>query len=451
MKIRRVFSAFMIFAMAAGLTGCTFKTENKNTGSASGISKAENERVLKVAAAETSYGSEMWVEVCKGFEKLNPGVKTELTIDKKFEDVVTPKMKAGEFPDVIVRAVGTEAALAETFIRDNNIEELTDVLSMKVPGEEKTVEEKIIPGFLDNTIVKPYEDDKVYLMPIFYSPCGLFYNKTIFEDYGWEVPESWADMWALGDKAREKGISLFTYPTAGYFDTFFYSLLHEAMGREDFLKALRYSEGIWDTEGAKTVFNIIEKLTSYTEPTTPANANDNDYKQNQQLVLDGKALFMPNGNWVIDEMRDAPRTENFEWAMAPVPAVNTGGERAAYSYFEQVWIPKKAENKDLAKLFISYLYSDEAVKIFAESLAIQPVNNIEEVVEGAGKSFYSAYGKGATAVMDTFATTELVEGVTVRGTFFEPINSLVTGDETKAEWVENIKKDSDRLRAALKK
>ena len=97
------------------------------------------------------------------------------------------------------------------------------------------------------------------------------------------------------------------------------------------------------------------------------------------------------------------------------------------------------------------MYSDEAVKIFAESLAIQPVNNIEEVVEGAGKSFYSAYGKGATAVMDTFATTEPVEGVTVRGTFFEPINSLVTGDETKAEWVENIKRDSDRLRAALKK
>ena len=52
--------------------------------------------------------------------------------------------------------------------------------------------------------------------------------------------------------------------------------------------------------------------------------------------------------------------------------------------------------------------------------------------------------------MDAFATTDPVEGITVRTTFFDPVDSLVTGDKTEEEWVEQIKKDSDELRAALK-
>ena len=122
-------------------------------------------------------------------------------------------------------------------------------------------------------------------------------------------------MWELGDKAKAEGIALFTYPTTGYFDAFFYALLHESMGNEKFQEALRYGEGIWDTPEAQQAFDIVAKLATYTEKTTPANANDNDFQKNQQLVLDNKALFMPNGNWVIDEMREAPRAEGFDWGI----------------------------------------------------------------------------------------------------------------------------------------
>lgn len=93
----------------------------------------------------------------------------------------------------------------------------------------------------------------------------------------------------------------------------------------------------------------MKKLASYTESTTPANANDNDFQKNQQLILDDKALFMPNGNWVIGEMAEAPRAEGFEWGFTALPAVTAGGERASYSFFEQVWMPAGAENQDLGK------------------------------------------------------------------------------------------------------
>ena len=37
-------------------------------------------------------------------------------------------------------------------------------------------------------------------------------------------------------------------------------------------------------------------------------------------------------------MADAPRADGFEWGFTALPAVEEGGERASYSFFEQIWI-----------------------------------------------------------------------------------------------------------------
>lgn len=463
--MKKKISLFLTAAILAGsLAGCgstapaatpdqtAVSSETAATAqeSAASSSAAELTGTVKVAAVETAYGAQMWKDVSAAFEKSHPGVKVELTIDKKLEDIITPQMKSGEFPDVILRGVGAESGLTETFVKDNNVVDMTDVLEKKVPGEDVTVKDKILPGFLDNSITNPYSDGKTYLMPMFYSPCGLFYDAGLFKAKGWSVPTTWDEMWALGDKAKAEGISLFTYPTAGYFDAFFYALLHESMGSEKFAEAMKYGEGIWDTPEAKQAFDIVAKLASYTEPTTPANANDNDFRKNQQLVLDDKALFMPNGTWITGEMADAPRADGFTWGMTALPAIRSGGESASYTFFEQVWMPGGAENQALGKEFIAYLYSDEAAKIFAASNAIQPIQGMSAMLSDENKLFYSIYDNGAVAVMDSFATTDPVEGITVRTTFFDPVNSLVTGDKTEDDWIAQIKSDSDQLRAALK-
>ena len=441
MKKKKLISLLLVASMAFSLAAC-----GSSGGDDKDADKGGDEKTLKVAAVETAYGADMWKEVCSAFEKSHEGVKVELTIDKKLEDVINPQMKSGEYPDVILRAVGAESGITETFVKDNNLVDLTDVLDMTVPGEEVTVGDKILPGFVENTITNPYGDGKTYLMPMFYGPCGLFYNAGLFEEKGWDVPTTWDEMWALGDKAKEEGIALFTYPTTGYFDAFFYALMHETMG-DDFSKALTYEDGIWDTEGAKQAFDIVAKLATYTEKTTPANANDNDFRKNQQLVLDNKALFMPNGNWVIGEMEDAPKADGFEWGFTALPAVKEGGERASYTFFEQIWMPAEAKEQDLGKEFIAYLYSDEAAKIFFDKGgAVQPIEGMSDMItDDNTKLYYSIYDTGAVAVMDAFAATEPIEGLTTRSTFFDPVNSLVTGDKTEQDWIDQIKAEQPHL------
>ena len=404
---------------------------------------------LSVAAIETAYGSEIWQEVTAAFTELT-GIQVDLVTDKNLEDVISAPMKAGDFPDVVHLATGRPAALTETLIKENMLEDITDVLSMTVPGEDKLVSEKIAGGFTESSLTNPYGDGKTYLAPMFYSPCGLFYNAGLFEEKGWEVPETWDEMWALGDTAAAEGIALFAYPTTGYFDSLFYALLYECGGAEFFNQATSYAEGIWDTEEARTALDIIAKLASYTEKSVPSNANNDNFTKNQQLILDNKALFMPNGNWVIGEMADAPRAEGFKWGFTALPAVTEGGDRYSYTYFEQLWIPSEAVNKDAAKQFVAFMYSDVAAEIFAKGGAIQPIVGFADTLEGDSKLFYSIYDNGAKAALGNFAATDPVEGVNFADTVFGTINSLVSGDKTEEQWIEQIKTDSDLLRQALK-
>ena len=406
---------------------------------------------LKVAAIETAYGSEVWQQVCEAFTA-ETGIKVTLTTSKTLEDEISAPMQNGEFPDVIHLATGRPAGLTEQFIKDKNLHDLSGVLATVIPGETETVANKIEGGFLDTTLTNPYGDGKTYMAPMFYSPCGLFYNARLFEKMRWEVPTTWDEMWILGDKALEEGIYLFTYPTAGYYDAFMYALIYSIGGAEFFNAVTTYEEGVWDTKEARTLTKILDKLAKYTHPKTPAQANNQDFTKNQLMVIQDEALFMPNGTWVTGEMAMATQSisdGSFAWGMTALPAAYEGGAGYSYCWIEQAWIPEDAENKEDAEKFVAFLYSDKAAKIFAAKGAVQPIKGVSNLVDASSKMFYSIYDNGAKSCMGNFAAFSNIPGVTVSSVFFEPIDQLVAGSITIDQYVANIKAVNDQMRANL--
>ena len=449
MKMKKILSLLlagvMVLGLLAGCGGDTTTSQDPGTGAPA--SDVTIQVAALLSAYEESYPG-MWQEVCDAFTA-QTGIKVELTVDRNIEDVIGPSMQGGDYPDVVHLATGRDAGLTEQFINDQLLTDLTDVLSMTIPGEDTTVGDKIIEGFTDSSATNPYGDGKTYLAPMFYSPCGLFYNAGLFEEKGWEVPTTWDEMWELGDIALEEGIYLFTYPTAGYFDAFLYALMNVVGGPEFFNAATTYEEGIWDTAEADALFEILDKLADYTNPITPAQANDQDFTMNQQLVLDNEALFMPNGTWIVAEMANAPRADGFEWGMTALPALEEGSMAYSYTFLEQAWIPSGAEHVDEAKQFIAFLYSDTAADIFAKGAAVQPIRGMTDQLEGDNQLFYAIYDNGAGAAMGSFAAYSAIPGVDNTSVFFEPINSLVSGTLTIEQWKANIISATDQMRANL--
>ena len=451
--MKKIIALVLAMVMVLSLAACGAKQAEETKAPEAGDNGETKAPVvetvtIKVAAIETAYGSDVWKQVCEAFTA-ETGIKVELTTDKNLEDVISAPMQNGEFPDVVHLATGRPAGLTEQLVKQNALHPLTNMLSLTIPGEDVKVSDKIAGGFTDNNIVAPYGDGVTYMAPMFYSPCGLFYNAKLFEEKGWEVPTTWDEMWALGDKAAEEGIALFTYPTAGYYDAFMFALMNAIGGPEFFNAITTYQEGAWDSAEGQALLEILDKLATYTHPNTPAQANNQDFTKNQLMVMTNDALFMPNGTWITGEMAGALETlENeFAWGMTAVPAA--GEAPYSFCWFEQAWIPAAAEHIAEAEQFVAFLYSDKAAEIFASAGAMQPILGIADMLEGENVMFYSIYDNGAKAAMGGFAAFGEIPGVDVSGTFFAPIDSLVAGTITIEDYAELVKENSDLMRQNL--
>ncbi|MCT4562908.1 MAG: carbohydrate ABC transporter substrate-binding protein [Maledivibacter sp.] len=447
--MKKVLALLISVCLLVSLAACSENSETTDSKSES------QEKVLKIAGLNGGYGDEHWKELASKFEAANDGVKVELTLEKNIAEVLRPQIQAKNVPDIIYLAVGAEGKLTDTLIKERAIQDITDVFDMEVPGEGVKVKDKIVPGFTDTLITKPYGDGKIYLAPLFYAPCGLFYNQDLFGEGKYKFPETWDELLALGETAKSDGISLFTYPTTGYFDAFFYALLNEVGGSELFNNAMNYEEKAWTSNEATKAFELIGELAKYTHPDTVSQANGEGFTKNQQLILDNKALFIPNGTWLPGEMKDAPRADGFKWGFTALPKVKAGGNAYSYTFFEQMYIPEGAKEVDLAKKFMAYMYSDEAAKIIHEkSGAVQPIVGVSKfMTEGdQNKLFYSVYDNGAKAAMGGFAAAPPVEGVDLTsgdGILFGTVNSIVSKNKTVEQWQNEVVEAAAKIREAI--
>ena len=101
---------------------------------------------------------------------------------------------------------------------------LDDLYSMTIPGETKTVGEKIRGSWTTYGKTTYSGESHYYVFPGNENITGIVYNKTMFDRYGWTIPETTDDLKALCEKIVQdtKGkIAPFVYPgtvTGGYWD-----------------------------------------------------------------------------------------------------------------------------------------------------------------------------------------------------------------------------------------
>ena len=194
-----------------------------------------------------------------------------------------------------------------------------------------------------------------------------WYTTDLFESKGWDVPETWDEFFALGDIAKEEGRALFTYQGIypGYLELLFPAIA-SAAGPEALERIFNYEEGSFNNEEVLKVLDTIARIARdgyLMEGTVALN-----HTQSQADMMMGKALFITNGTWMENEMADAPREEGFEFALVAPPIFNKGDDRYILASYEQFSIPAHAENIELAKEFIRFLYTDESVKLFGEKV-----------------------------------------------------------------------------------
>ena len=214
-------------------------------------------------------------------------------------------------------------------------------------------------------------------------------------------------------------------------------------------------EPVWEQAAVKAVFENLGKIRPYLLPTTVGNANGTGFKDNQQAVIDGRALFMTNGDWVKGEMADTTPA-GFNWGSAPFLAFSKGGERYGTVNAEQIYISNNTQVPELAEKFILYVYSKEGLAHIAKHAngAFVPAKGYDEIAVANGMNAgavagYKGYYDGSAKVLIGSFAAATAEGVDWKQTYCFTMDSVMNGSKTTAQWLEQLKTDSAKLKAAL--
>ena len=460
--VRKLMALALVSAMATSMLAGCGSSDDSGKDSGKDADKGSEETVLKVAAFEGGNGTQIWEDIAKAFEESHDGVKVELEMSPELDKDLTKAIQNGDVPDVVYYNLGQPSGFTETMLKEEAIADISDVF-------DDELKDKMLDGILDGTDAQPYGDGKIYLAPIFYTPTGFWYNATLVgEGKQYEIPTTWDEFFALGEQAKKDGHALFTFPTTGYFDATIYAMLAQAGGLDFYNDALKYDANTWTSDEGKKVLDTVAKLVGkdYTQEDTVSNANaDGGFKINQQNVIDGKALFMPNGNWVIGEMA-ASTPEDYEWGMMGVPKWSEDESQSVYTFTEQMWVPADAPNMDLAKEFVKFMYSDEVVDIClnnkttdkesgkeSDTPVVVPVKGAaDKLPDGVTKDCYAAAtADDVVAVTGKWATTAPIEGLDMAKAVYGPIEYINTGDMTVDEWQKQLVETWEKCADALEK
>ena len=141
---------------------------------------------------------------------------------------------------------------------------------------------------------------------------------------------------------------------------------------------MAYGGAAWKEASVKEAFEIVGKLAQYTEPTTVANANGDNFKKNQQLILTTKRCSFQRK--LVRRNGRSTSCGRLQMGRNCIAKVGEDGTAYATTFTEQIYIPKDAKYPDRAKKFLTFVYSGKAVKAFCENGgALMPVKGITDV------------------------------------------------------------------------
>ncbi len=285
-------------------------------------------------------------------EKL-PGLETMVTYDHMAADILRNRTLAGDMPDIFdvnQYFYNHMAAIDEGIVKP--LDFLYDTPCVDDPS--KTI--KDILNF--QTMSIGHVGDSYYLMPDTLYTSGLWYDAKMFRDLGYEVPKTWDEFVALGEKAKADGKYLLLYTTkygGEYFQQYWFDPLLLSLDLEAYGDLQNLKENAWSHPAVRKALELTVDLIDrgYVDQVS----GTLDIPETQMEFCNGKVLFYACGSWLEAEMA-GNWPEGFELTYLPFPPQKEG--EPSYNVVAPVVsaVAVTTKNEDLIKEYYRYMLSD---------------------------------------------------------------------------------------------
>lgn len=290
-------------------------------------------------------------KIVKQFEEKHPNIDVVLSTvaHEDFKQALRAYLTASTPPDVLTWFAGNRMRF---FVNKGLIMDISDL------WEQEGWNETYPKGFRALSSV----GGKQYFLPHFYYWWAVYYNKSVFNQYNLEPPETWDEFLEVCETLKQNGVTpvtigtKFRWTAAGWFD-----YLNMRINGPEFHIRLMEGEESYNDPRVREVFETWKVLLD--NGYFLDNAASYSWQEAVPFMVQGKAAMYLMGHFIMDTVPEDQR-DNIGFFRFPIidPDVPIGEDAPTDGYF----IPVNAPHPEAAKTFLAYLGSVEAQTRWAE-------------------------------------------------------------------------------------
>ena len=255
-----------------------------------------------------------------------------------------------DYPDVI--GIGGDADYA-SFVDSSILADVADCDTIS----------KVSPAYQDILKSVTYVPmDGIYGVPYVANAAGMLYNKDMFAEKGWTIPETWDDMIALFDEIKAEGEVLPIY--LGYLDTWTilspWNSITINMVPSDLARQVNAGEAKFSDyyrEPAERMLQLLE----YAEDGPFAYS----YNDACTAFARGQSAMFPCGSFAVPQILSVNPEMNI--GMFAMPSAENPDDRIVVSGVDLQWcVAETCEHKDAVYEVIAFLNEEANVQTYID-------------------------------------------------------------------------------------
>lgn len=337
MKKKKVISAVLAVSMLAAviLPGCG---SDENSG------KTEIEILQYKPEAATYFD-----QVEEQFNATHDDIHLTISSPNDASTIMRTRFIREDYPDII----GIGGDINYSYYVDADI--LADVSDYEGLSDVK----QSYIDILENLEITP--KDGTYGVPYVANAAGILYNKDMFEEHGWEIPESWSELIDLCEEIQAEGILPFYF---GFRDTWTclapWNSLAVDLAPADTCQQVNAGETTFSEEYVEVAEKCLE-LVSY----GPEDPFAYGYNDACTAFANGESAMYPIGSYAVPQILSVNPEMNIDSFVTPGnddPSKNTLNSGVDLMFA----VTAECENKEAAYEVLDFLMEDENIQAYID-------------------------------------------------------------------------------------
>lgn len=450
--LRRALAAGVLVTPVGGaLASCATAGGGGADGGAKGEVSRENplgvdpNAPLEVVIFDGGFGDEYAKYDEKIYQKAYPGAEIEHQAINRLREALQPRFVAGNPPDVMDNS-GAYLLDLGALVSDDQLAGLGDLLeapSWDIQG--KKVKDTLLPNVVEfGTYGGTY-----YVLEYTYNVYGLWYSSSLFQEKGWEYPQTWDAMLDLCEEIQQStDMAAFTYQGQypQYLSWTILSMATKLGGLEVITNIDNLEPNAWKQPALQQAVEALYELPS--RGYIMEGSHGLNHTQAQTEWLQGNAAFIPCGSWLENEMKDSI-PEGFEMVMGPHQDLTASGTLPSEAVLaipaEHFIVPAQAANVRGGMEFLRIMCSKDAAQEFSK------LTNSLTCVAGAADQL--SLTSGFNSVRDTLNAAGSNTFAHRFETWYKPLwdemrdanGALVRMEIEPKDWMARCQKKADEI------